>query len=260
MLRFRLILTVALLLAFLSSVRAEEASPLTWAKHMGKLAFTVGHERGTKEVEFTGKAPMYFFSSKKGKVCQKFGARTFSDPKILKLVEDYTPILIDTDAEENKALKVDFAIVLLPAVAWSDFEGGSVFMALGDSPVDVFRTMAEIARDRAPKKRKPGEGQEELEKLTEAMQKAAKGRSVAKTLAAVAAVKEFGRGAAAQLEAWRIDAELTKKGEERLAKAKALLEKKKKSSAKKILKKLVADYGEHPVGKRAEKMLSSISG
>ena len=178
----------------------------------------------------------------------------------LKLVEDYTPVLIDADAEESKALKDDFAIVMVPAVAWSDFEGGSVFMVLGNCPLDGFRGMADIAKDSAPKKRKPGEGQEELERLTVAMQKAAQGRSVAKTLAAVAAVKEFGRGAAAQLEALRIDAELTKKGEERLAKAKAYIEKKKKSSAKKILEKLVADYGEHPVGKRAKEMLSSISG
>ena len=67
MLRIRLIPMMAVLLAVPSSGRAEEASPLTWASHMGELAFTVGHERGKKEVEFTGKAPMFFFTSKKGK-------------------------------------------------------------------------------------------------------------------------------------------------------------------------------------------------
>jgi cytochrome oxidase Cu insertion factor (SCO1/SenC/PrrC family) len=34
-----------------------------WAEHMGDLPFVIGYEKGMKEVEFTGRPPMYFFTA-----------------------------------------------------------------------------------------------------------------------------------------------------------------------------------------------------
>jgi hypothetical protein len=42
---------------------AEEAGEKDWADHKGDLPFIVGYEKGMKEVEFSGKPPMYFFTT-----------------------------------------------------------------------------------------------------------------------------------------------------------------------------------------------------
>ena len=34
-----------------------------WGEHWGDLPFIVGYEKGMKEVEFTGRPPMYFFTT-----------------------------------------------------------------------------------------------------------------------------------------------------------------------------------------------------
>jgi hypothetical protein len=256
MLRSITLLSALLLLPAFAA--ADEAERTDWSKHMGKLAFTVGWERGKKEVAFTGRPGMLFFTSQKDPWCPKFAKRTFSDPKVIELVADYTPILIDADSDEGKKLKEAHAVVLLPGVVWLDFDGDSVFSALGDSPLDVFRQMVEVAKERAPKAREPGEGHDKLIELRDAMRKAAKGKKVPPILEAIAAVREFGVGAEVQLEADRIDADLTEKGDERIAKAKALIEKRRKSSAKSALKKVIADYGDHPVGKRAKELLATL--
>lgn len=42
---------------------AAKAEREKWAEHMGDLPFVIGYEKGMKEVEFTGKPPMYFFTA-----------------------------------------------------------------------------------------------------------------------------------------------------------------------------------------------------
>ena len=42
---------------------AESAEREKWGEHMGDLPFIVGYEKGMKEVEFTGRPPMYFFTA-----------------------------------------------------------------------------------------------------------------------------------------------------------------------------------------------------
>lgn len=39
---------------------AEKAK---WGEHWGDLPFVVGYEKGMEEVEFTGRPPMYFFTT-----------------------------------------------------------------------------------------------------------------------------------------------------------------------------------------------------
>jgi hypothetical protein len=42
---------------------AADAERAKWGEHMGDLPFIVGYEKGMKEVEFTGKPPMLFFTA-----------------------------------------------------------------------------------------------------------------------------------------------------------------------------------------------------
>lgn len=42
---------------------ADSAEKQKWGEHMGDVPFIVGYEKGMKEVEFTGKPPMWFFTA-----------------------------------------------------------------------------------------------------------------------------------------------------------------------------------------------------
>ncbi len=61
------ILTAGVALSVLSGVAllatAEETGPDKWADHKGDLPFIVGSEKGNQEAKFTGKPPMYFFTT-----------------------------------------------------------------------------------------------------------------------------------------------------------------------------------------------------
>ena len=55
---------VVVLGAFAADSRAaSDAEKEKWGEHMGDLPFVVGYDKGMKEVEFTGKPPMYFFTA-----------------------------------------------------------------------------------------------------------------------------------------------------------------------------------------------------
>ena len=45
------------------SPAADAAEKEKWGEHMGDLPFIVGYDKGMKEVEYTGKPPMYFFTA-----------------------------------------------------------------------------------------------------------------------------------------------------------------------------------------------------
>jgi predicted outer membrane protein len=42
---------------------AADAEREKWAEHMGDLPFIIGYAKGMKQVELTGKPPMYFFTT-----------------------------------------------------------------------------------------------------------------------------------------------------------------------------------------------------
>jgi len=252
---------VASLLAAASARGGDPAAPPDWSKHMGKLVFAVGYERGMREVALTGKPPMFFFTSREDPWCPKYAARTFTDAKFLACVADYTPVLLDATLKENEKLKEKYAAVVIPAVVWADFDGETVFMAVGDAPLELARQAAEIAQDRAPEPRKPSEeDRRKLEELRDAMRKAAKGRAIRPLADAITAVRAFGAGAAVQLEADALDRDLWEKGGKLLADAQAHIDKRRTARAKPLLEKIVKDYGDHPIGARATAMLAALSG
>lgn len=56
------VLGLAALGGLVPSARADDAERSKWAEHMGNIPFVIGYEKGMKEVEFTGKPPMLFFT------------------------------------------------------------------------------------------------------------------------------------------------------------------------------------------------------
>ncbi len=42
---------------------AADAERTKWAEHMGDLPFVIGFDKGMKEVEFTGRPPIVFFTA-----------------------------------------------------------------------------------------------------------------------------------------------------------------------------------------------------
>lgn len=55
--------TLGVLSAPAPAPAASDAEKEKWGEHMGDLPFIVGYAAGMKEVEFTGKPPMLFFTT-----------------------------------------------------------------------------------------------------------------------------------------------------------------------------------------------------
>ncbi len=251
----------AAVLLLLGTALAEDGKPpADWTSHMGDLPFVVGIEKGREEVKFTGRPAMLFFTSAGDPWCPKYAARTWKDREVLENVAGYTPVLIDADAAPQ-ALKDKYAVAMVPAVAWLDFDETPVFLAMGDASLDLVRIMFRAAKDRCPGARPPAEGFAALQALRKRLDEAARAKDVRAQLAAIAEIRKVGLGAEVQAAARAADARLTKDGEAEVARARGLLASKKKGDARKAAERLVADYGaEHPVAKAAQEILDQIAG
>lgn len=57
-------LALVVVAAFAVADETEAEKPgKDWSDHMGELPFIVGHDKGMAEVEFSGKPPMFFFTT-----------------------------------------------------------------------------------------------------------------------------------------------------------------------------------------------------
>jgi hypothetical protein len=253
------LMTVALFsgLALAGDAKTEK----DWTAHMGDVPFVVGIEKGREEVKFTGRPAMLFFTSATDKWCPQFAARTWKDKQVLSDIAGYTPVLIDADTAP-KEFKTKYAAVIVPAVAWLDFDESLVFTAVGDMDVDMFKMGGSgIAKDRCPDARPPAEGFTALQETGKKLDAAVAAKDVKAALAAIAEIRKVGLGAAVQKAAATADAKLTKDGEAEIERANGLIAAKKKPDAKKVLEKLVADYGaDHPVAKKAQEALDVLAG
>src|SRR5690242_19420009 len=112
---------------------------------------------------------------------------------------------------------------------------------------------AQRAHDDLPDPRPPAEGYAALLAAQKKRADAATAKDVKAQLAAIAEIRAIRLGEAVQAEARAADARLTKAGDDEVARAKDLIAAKKKPEARKVLDKLVADYGAgHAVGKAAQ--------
>ena len=167
-------------------------------------------------------------------------------------------MLVDC-AEDEATFKRYAAKGALPVVVWLDHEGATLLTLQGDVPIEVARDMAEIARKKAPKA-KPSPEYVELRKTVAALQEAAAAGEVRRAVGLLAEVRGVGLGVALQREAQQVDAELTKQGEAAIEQAKDLVVKHRPFDARKIYEALVADFGDHPIGRKAQALLDELTG
>lgn len=240
------------------SAQPMGAAPVAkdWSGHMGSLKFVVGYEKGMDAAWAAGRPAMLFFTSSKDHWCPIFAARTWKDKDVLETVKAYLPVLIDVDAEPEIAKKLP--VLMLPGVIWVDSEGEQIFSAIGDAPLDMFRTLAETARDRAPKVG-PSPSLAASRKAADALHAALKAGDMKTALKAIRDVREIMRPKSLVSEANAAEAQIGKQGAEDLAKAKGLLEAGKKVEAKEALQKLRQSYGDHPVGQEAWTLLRKLA-
>ncbi len=61
--RKTLLAAAVALAAFTVPAPAQESGAKDWKDHVGDIPFIVGREEGMKEVEFTGKPILYFYTT-----------------------------------------------------------------------------------------------------------------------------------------------------------------------------------------------------
>ena len=227
-----------------------------WSGHMGGLKFVVGYEKGMDAAWAAGRPAMLFFTSIKDHWCPLFAARTWKDKEVLEKVKAYIPVLVDADADPELAKRL--TVVLLPGVVWVDSEGGQLFSAIGDAPIEMFRALAETARDRAPDVG-PSPSLVASRKAADALHAALKAGDTKAALKAIRDVGEVKRPATLVAEAKAAEEQIGKRGAEELASAKSLLEAGKKAEAKEALQKVRQSYGDHPVGQEAWMLLRKLN-
>lgn len=250
---------LAALAACAAALAGYPPPPKDWSAHMGALAFAVGHAKGLEEVKFTGRPPMYFFTSSTDKWCPAFAARTWNDAETLAAVAGYSPVLIDADVEKDLVEKLSVALV--PSVVWADFDDDVVFIAMGDSPIDLLRIAAATGKDRCPDAHPASEGYAALQQQAGRLRTALAANDTKSAVSLVLAIRKVGLGADVQAEARRADARLSAEGEALLEKAKQHVAAKRKAEARKVLEQVVADFpADHPVGRRASEALAEVDG
>ncbi len=226
-----------------------------WSAHMAGLKFVVGFEKGLDEAWTQGKPAMLFITSQKDHWCPIFAARTWKDKEVLEKVKAYLPVLVDADAEPEVAKK--YMALILPSVIWVTAEGHQIFAAVGDAPIELFRTLADTARERTPAE--PPASYVASKKAADALHAAIKAGDTKATLRAIREVEDVGRPKALVEEARKTQAAIDRRGADELAKAKALLESGKTPEAKEALEKIRQTYGDHAVGREAKDILRKLA-
>ena len=228
--------------------------PKDWSAHVGNVKFVEGFEKGLDKAWNAGKPAMLFFTSIKDHWGPIFGARTWKDKEVLERVKGYVPVLVDAD--ERGDLRKRYDVVVLPAVVWVDSDGNHLFAAMGDAPIELFRTAAATAQERVPDG--PAPSFLAARKAGEELRAALKAWDVRAAMRAIHDIDELKRPASLVEEARAAEAQIEKRGAGELAKAKALLEAGKKPEATEALEQVRKAYGDHPVGREAKELLRSL--
>jgi len=170
-----------------------------WTPFFGEFPFVVGYEAGMKEAKFTGRPPMLFAVSYNSAAGRKFAQRSFTMKLAGKLLDHYTPVLIDFDADTRIKKKYP-VLITSPAIAWIDFDEEQIFMNGGDVPTYIWEMVVKIPIDRAPEHPVPA-GYTALLKLRDELRAALKASDGAKARIAIAAIERVGQGVRVQAEA-----------------------------------------------------------
>jgi hypothetical protein len=180
----------------------------------------------------------------------------FKDPETLKLLANFTPILVDKDTEKEVCAK--FGVGGIPDTRFGDAKGQQVGAPIvGAIPTDQFR---QKAADFA-KKIKPGRPSKDYATLIAAkaeLDAALSKKKVAEALAAIAKIEKVNRPGDLLDTAVGKKKELIEDGRKRLDAAKTAAAGDGKDAALKELKKLAAEYKGTDIGTEAAKALKDL--
>ena len=180
----------------------------------------------------------------------------FKDPETLKLLSNFTPILVDKDTEKDVIAK--FGVGGIPDTRFGDAKGQQVGAAIiGAIPVEQFRQKAQDFS----KKIKQGKPSKDYATLTAAksdLEAALSKKKVADALAAIAKIEKVNRPGELLDTALAKKKELLDEGKKRLDEAKAAVAGDGKDAAVKELKKLAAEYQGTEIGAEAAKALKEL--
>jgi len=170
-----------------------------WSPFFGEFPFVVGYEAGMKEAKFTGRPPMFFSVSFNDAAGRKFAQQSFTLKLAGKLLDHYTPILLDVDVDQRVTKKYP-VLIASPSIAWIDFDGESIFMYSGTIPPDMWKILVKVPLDRAPDHPVPAE-YAALLKLRDTLRTALKANDQNGAQRAIAAIEQVGLGVRVQAEA-----------------------------------------------------------
>jgi hypothetical protein len=180
----------------------------------------------------------------------------FKDAEVLKVLSNFTPILVDKDTEKEAVAK--FKIGGIPDVRFANAKGEQVGQGiLGAVPSEEFLKQAQ----EFAKKIKPGKPSKDYVALTTAkteLDAALPKKQTAAALAAIAKIEKVGRAGPILDAAVAAKKTLMEEGRKRFDEAKAAAAGDGKDAALKELKKLAAEYKGTDVGADAAKLVKEL--
>jgi thioredoxin-like negative regulator of GroEL len=180
----------------------------------------------------------------------------FKDAETLKVLGKFTPILVDKDTEPEVAR--EFGVGGIPHVIFVDLKGKKIADSLGAVPVAKFRATAEEASKKAGKP-KPSKDYKKVLKALADIENGLTKKKPKSVLSGAAVIEKVGKPASAVERARKAREKVTAQGKESLAAAKAKQAAGDLEGAKKLLRKLSADFKGTDVGKEASAVLKEVT-
>lgn len=236
---------------------ADDAERKKWADLMGDLPFVIGYERGLKEVEFTGKPPMFFFCATWCAQSKLMAAGAFKNADVVKALAGVTPVIVDGDtdvvAKRRYTVGKKYPVTIF-ASATGEAVGPQIFdLTAPDKFLDLAQQRVKQAKAGKPTKECLAQTAAKSE-LDAALPK----NQVAAALAAIAKIEKINHPGSALDAAAAAKKQLLEDGKKRLDAAKVAAKGDGKDAALKELKKIAAEYKDADVGTEAAKVVKEM--
>ncbi len=180
----------------------------------------------------------------------------FKDPETVKILEHFTPIIVDGDTEQDFSGK--FGVTGFPCVVFANAKGEEVLRVSGAVGTAQFRGRAESAKKKA-KKGKPAKEYTTLLKAKKDLDKAlGKKTSVKSALTAIAKIEKVGRPGSILDAARRAKDEIFTDARKKLDEANAAFDAGELATAKKHLRKLILDFKGTEIGDQAAELNKQV--
>ena len=179
----------------------------------------------------------------------------FKDRATVKLLQHFTPILVDANTEPD--IKNKYGVRGYPTVAFATTKGEVVKSVVGYMATGQFLAAAKAAKKKA-KTGKPSKAYKALTKAQAELDKALAANKTKSALAAIAKIEKVGRRGAILDSARATRADLLQRGSSQIAVAKKAIDAGKLEDAMTILRKVNMAYKGTSVGKEASKLLKEL--